>query len=213
LADLKVAQQQLRELEEQTAQTLAKQKAAFAKMAKSKEAAEKAAAASAAAQRQLQQRIEQIIRERKEFGNIPSEYNGTLIWPLKGTVSQEFGCTGFSWEPPLGSCAHFHKGIDIAASIYTPIKAAGDGVVVFAGPNPYDPYPKAWIVIIAHSETMLTWYAHVDNASKPIRVSAGDDVKQGDVIAYVGMTGRTTGPHLHWMVEVGSDFKNPRRFV
>jgi murein DD-endopeptidase MepM/ murein hydrolase activator NlpD len=213
LADLKVAQQQLRELEEQTAQTLAKQKAAFAKMAKSKEAAEKAAAASAAAQRQLQQRIEQIIRERKEFGNIPSEYNGTLIWPLKGTVSQEFGCTGFSWEPPLGSCAHFHKGIDIAASIYTPIKAAGDGVVVFAGPNPYDPYPKAWIVIIAHSETMLTWYAHVDNASKPIRVSAGDDVKQGDVIAYVGMTGRTTGPHLHWMVEVGSDFKNPRLFV
>jgi murein DD-endopeptidase MepM/ murein hydrolase activator NlpD len=213
LADLKVAQQQLKELEAQTARTLAQQKAAFSKMSKNKAAAEKAAAQSAAAQRQLQARIEQIIRERKEFGNIPSEYNGTLIWPVKGSVTQEFGCTGFSWEPPLGSCAHFHKGIDIAAAKYVPIQAAGDGVVVFAGPNPYDPYPKAWIVIIAHSETMLTWYAHVDNAAKPIRVSAGDNVKQGDVIAYVGMTGRTTGPHLHWMVEISSDFKNPRLFV
>src|SRR6185312_11761182 len=114
---------------------------------------------------------------------------------------QNFGCTGFSWEPQVGSCKHYHSGIDISAKMYTKITAAGDGVVVFAGPNPWDPYPKAWIVIIAHSEDLVTWYGHVDNAAKPPAVRAGQHVKKGQVIAYVGMTGRTTGPHLHWAVE------------
>ncbi|HSG84996.1 MAG TPA: M23 family metallopeptidase, partial [Candidatus Limnocylindrales bacterium] len=132
---------------------------------------------------------------------------------MAGRVTQEFGCTGFSWEPPLGSCAHFHKGIDIAAPMYTPVKAAGDGVVVFAGANPYDPVPKAWIVIIAHSETLISWYAHLDNAAKPPTVRAGESVKQGEVIGYNGMTGRTTGPHLHWMIERNGNWVNPRLFV
>jgi murein DD-endopeptidase MepM/ murein hydrolase activator NlpD len=213
LLDLQAAQNQLKQLEAQTARALASQKAAYAQMARNKAAAEKAVAQAAAAQRALQSKIDQIIRERREYGNIPSQYNGTLAWPLAGSVTQNFGCTGFSWEPPRGSCPHFHSGIDIAAPMYAPITAAGDGVVVFAGPNPYDDYPKAWIVIIAHSETMLTWYGHVDNAVKPPVVSAGDNVAKGQVIAYVGMTGRTTGPHLHWMVEHNDEFTNPRLYV
>jgi len=213
LADLEVARSQLKALERQTARTLASQKAAYSKMVKNKAAAEKALAQAAAAQRQLQGQIDKLIRERAQFGNIPSRYNGTLIWPMAGQVTQNFGCTGFSWEPPLGSCAHYHKGIDIAGPMYTPVKAAGDGVVVFAGFNPYDPVPKAYIIIIAHSDELLTWYAHLDASTHPARVRAGESVKQGAIIGYEGMTGRTTGPHLHWAVEYKGQFTNPRLFV
>jgi murein DD-endopeptidase MepM/ murein hydrolase activator NlpD len=97
--------------------------------------------------------------------------------------------------------------------MYTPIRAAGAGVVVFAGPNPWDPYPKAWIVIIAHSESVQTWYAHVDNAVRPPAVRDGEAVEAGQIIAYVGMTGRTTGPHLHWAVMQNGSFVNPRLFL
>jgi murein DD-endopeptidase MepM/ murein hydrolase activator NlpD len=68
-------------------------------------------------------------------------------------------------------------------------------------------------VIIAHSETLQTWYAHIDNAVNPPAVAAGDTVVGGEVIAYVGMTGRSTGPHLHWGVVYNDAFVNPRLFV
>jgi murein DD-endopeptidase MepM/ murein hydrolase activator NlpD len=213
LGDLETARAQLKVLERQTARALASQKAAYAKMAKNKASAQKALDQAAAAQRQLQAQIDRLIRERTQFGNIPSRYNGTLIWPMAGNVTQNFGCTGFSWEPPLGSCEHFHKGIDLAAPMYEPIRAAGDGVVVFSGFNPYDPVPKAYIIIIAHSDELLTWYAHLDASVKPARVRAGDTVKQGEVIGYEGTTGRSTGPHLHWAVEYQNEFVNPRLFV
>jgi murein DD-endopeptidase MepM/ murein hydrolase activator NlpD len=213
VADLREAKRQLEVLKKETARALSAQRSAYAKLDSNKAAADKALKASEAAQRRLQAQIEELIRQRKQYGNIPSEYNGTFIWPMAGRITQEFGCTGFSWEPPLGSCAHFHKGIDIAAPMYAPVKAAGDGVVVFAGANPYDPAPKAWIVIIAHSETLISWYAHLDNATKPLTVRAGESVKQGEVIGYNGMTGRTTGPHLHWMIERNGSWVNPRLFV
>ena len=121
---------------------------------------------------------------------------------------------GVCVEPSTGGCRHFHNGIDVAAPMYTPIRAAGDGVVVFAGANPYDPPgARAWIVIVAQSKSLVTWYAHVDAASRPPAVHKGQWVSQGQVIAYVGMTGRTTGPHLHWMVELNGRFSNPRLFV
>ena len=213
LADLEVAKAQLVELEKQTAAELSKQKQAFAQLETNEAALKRSIAEAAAAQRALEERIDRLVREQARAGNIPSEFNGTLSWPMAGTVTQNFGCTGFSWEPPLGNCAHFHRGIDIAAPMYTPIRAAGDGTVVFAGPNPYDPAPKAWIVIIAHSTNLVTWYGHVDNAVKPPAVRAGQFVRDGQVIAYNGVTGRTTGPHLHWMVEFNGSFVNPRLFL
>ncbi|MEX2011849.1 MAG: peptidoglycan DD-metalloendopeptidase family protein [Chloroflexota bacterium] len=213
MADLQEAQAQLKKLERDTARALARQKAAFAKMARNKAALRKSMAAAAASQRALAAKIDRLVREQARQGRIPSEYNGTLEWPMAGSVTQNFGCTGFAWEPPLGDCAHFHKGIDIAAPMYTPIRAAGAGTVVFAGPNPYDPYPKAWIVIIAHSANLQTWYGHVDNSVRPPTVHPGQWVRAGQVIAYNGMTGRTTGPHLHWMAEFNGGFANPRVFL
>jgi len=213
LVDLAAARDRLVELEAETARLLQAQKAAYAQMAKDKVALAKGVAASQKAQSDLQKQIDRLIAEQNRGGNIPSEYNGTFQWPMAGAITQEYGCTGFSWEPPRGNCSHFHSGIDVGAPMYTPILAAAAGVVVFAGPNPYDPAPKAWIVIVAHAENLLTWYAHVDTFRHPITVAAGESVVAGQILAYEGMTGRTTGPHLHWMVEFNGDFVNPRLFL
>jgi len=213
LAELRAAKARLAELQAETTRELAIQRAAYARMARNSGALRVAIARNVAAQKKLVSQIAALVARQRSLGNIPSEYNGTLSWPMGATVTQEFGCTGFAWEPQIGSCAHFHQGIDLAAPMYTPIRAAGEGVVVFAGPNPYDPYPKAWIVIIAHSESLQTWYAHIDNGVSPPAVAAGDRVVGGQVIAYIGMTGRSTGPHLHWGVVFNDDFVNPRLFV
>lgn len=213
IADLKAAQAQLKQLQAETARQLAIQRANFAKLERNRTALANGIKLDLAAQTQLKSKIADILARQRQLGNIPSEYNGSLAWPMVGTVTQEFGCTGFAMEPQVGDCAHFHQGIDIVAPMYTPVRAAGDGTVLFAGPNPYDPYPKAWIVIIAHSEHLQTWYAHLDDVTQPPTVRPGDAVHQGDVVGYEGTTGRSTGPHLHWMVELDGNFVNPRLFV
>ncbi len=68
-------------------------------------------------------------------------------------------------------------------------------------------------MIIAHSSSLATWYAHIDNYTHPPAVKAGDWVTTGQVIAYEGMTGHTTGPHLHWAVMLNGQFVNPRLFL
>ena len=210
--ELKSAQKRLEELETQTREAKAKQVTAYNAIRKNKSQTAALLAKEKAALDGLQAQISKLIA--RDMGNIPSAYSGTLIWPMSGTVTQSYGCSGFALEPSRGGCGHYHNGIDIAAPMYSPIRAAGDGVVVFAGANTYDPPgARAWIVVIAHSKSLVTWYAHVDNGSRPPAVHKGQWVTQGQIIAYVGMTGRTTGPHLHWMVELKGTFSNPRAFV
>ena len=210
MSDLNDSRKLLVLLEAQTAKLLNAQQAAFARMARDKVNLAKQLAASKAAQDQLGALINRLVKEQLAKGGIPSEYNGTLDWPMTGSITQEFGCTGFSWEPPLGNCSHYHTGIDVANAMYTPIHAAGAGKVIWSGRSPYDP---AWIVIIAHSSRLVTWYAHIDNGSHPPRVRAGEYVAAGEVIAYEGMTGWTTGPHLHWAVQFDGNWANPRLFL
>jgi len=210
--ELKSAQKRLEELEAQTREAKARQVTAYNAIRKNKSQTAALLAKEKAALDGLQAQISKLIA--RDMGNIPSAYSGSLLWPLSGTVTQSYGCSGFALEPSRGGCGHYHNGIDIAAPMYSPIRAAGDGVVVFAGANPYDPPgARAWIVVIAHSKSLVTWYAHVDNGSRPPAVHKGQWVNQGQVVAYVGMTGRTTGPHLHWMVELNGVFSNPRLFV
>ncbi|HEX3264681.1 MAG TPA: peptidoglycan DD-metalloendopeptidase family protein [Candidatus Limnocylindrales bacterium] len=210
MEELSAAKARLVQLEAETQRLLAAQKAAFAKMVRDKAKLQATLKAQLVSQNKLEGLIDRLVKEQLAKGGIPSQYNGTFIWPMPGTVTQEFGCTGFSWEPAFGSCDHYHRGIDIANDMYTPIHAAGEGKVIFAGLSPYDP---AWIVIIAHSSQLVSWYGHIDNNAHPPAVHAGEYVTKGQVIAYEGMTGYTTGPHLHWAVQLDGAWVNPRLFL
>lgn len=109
---------------------------------------------------------------------------------------------GMRRHPVLGY-SKMHRGVDFAAPIGTPIYAAGDGTVSFAGrKNGYGNYLK-----INHSGNMATAYAHLSRFGSNIR--PGSRVKQGQVVAYVGNTGMSTGPHLHFEVMVNNDQVNP----
>ncbi len=210
LVELKSAQKELKRLEAETARALAVQRAAYQKLAANKHNLAQAIATAAAAKAALAHRISELVAAAYAHGNIPSAYNGTLKWPMSGTVSQDFGCTGMTWEPPLGSCAHFHQGIDIVADYGTPVTASGDGRLVYCGWNYADGADPAWIVIIAHSQTLETWYAHMTSSCP---VAQGAAVSAGKVIGHEGNTGHSTGAHLHWAVRFNGEFVNPRLFV
>jgi murein DD-endopeptidase MepM/ murein hydrolase activator NlpD len=210
LKALKQAQAALHQLEIRTARILAAQKAAYAAAARNKAALKKTLAKAASAQRSLARKISAIVREQASRGRIPSQYNGTLRWPMGGTVSQNFGCTGMTWEPPLGDCAHFHQGIDVVATYGTPIHASAPGRVAYIGWNWADGADPAWIVIVAHSGSLETWYAHMQPRYP---VSLGDWVNAGQVVGYEGNTGHSTGAHLHWAVRQNGVFTNPRLFL
>ncbi len=210
MRDLKKEQAKLRKLERAAERELARQKAAYEQLAKNKKGLKKAIARAQANQRALSKRINRIIAQQLARGNIPSKFNGSFRWPMVGRISGEFGCSSYPGYGPGQGCSHFHNGIDIVAGYGTPVKAAGKGTVVYVGWNYADGFDPAWIVVIAHSAGLQTWYAHL----QPRRpVSVGQHVKAGQVIGYEGNTGNSTGAHLHWMVELNGGWKNPRLFL
>ncbi len=212
LGALKASRLELRRLEKATQQNLAQQRASYARLAVNKKNAAHALAAAAAAQKRLARKIADIVARQSQQGNIPSQYNGSLAWPMAGIVTQEFGCTGFAWEPPYGSCSHFHQGIDVVAPYGTQVHASGDGVIAYVGWNYADGSDPAWIVIIAHSSGLQTWYAHLQ-PRYPGGIHQGSQVHAGQVIGYEGSTGHSTGAHLHWAVMLNGQFANPRLFL
>jgi murein DD-endopeptidase MepM/ murein hydrolase activator NlpD len=207
LGELRSAQKALLRLERQTQKLLEEQKAAYEQMARDKAELEQRLNDAREAEKKLEQLINKLVQKMFEDGGIPSEYNGTLDWPMQGTVTQEFGCTGFGMEPPLGNCAHFRRGIDIANTAGTKIRASAPGKVILAGRSPYDP---AYIVVIAHSSHLVTWYGHLQTN---IPVKVGQYVGKGHVVGYEGCTGWCTGPHLHWAVQLNETWVNPRLFL
>jgi len=124
-----------------------------------------------------------------------------LQTPVDATrISSTFG---MRLHPILGYTM-MHRGVDFAAPEGTPVRAAGDGTVVLAGDaGSYGNYVR-----IEHNSRYSTAYAHLMNFARG--VTKGAHVKQGQVIAYVGATGRATGPHLHYEVLVGGQQVNPR---
>jgi murein DD-endopeptidase MepM/ murein hydrolase activator NlpD len=209
-AALDAAKKRLDKLEARTKAQQEAQTAAFSRIATSKAAAAALLAKQVADEKKLQAVVDQLVRDELGSGGLPSQYSGSLAWPMSGWISQEFGCTGFSWEPPLGSCSHFHRGIDIVSSSGTPVHAAAAGIVIFVGYSPFG--DGAWIVIIAHSSHLVTWYVHMQPRT-PDGIYKGAVVTQGEVVGYEGSTGWSTGPHLHFAVQVDSTWKNPRLFL
>ena len=122
--------------------------------------------------------------------------------PINGArLSSGFG---YRKHPILGY-NKLHKGVDFAAPSGTPIFAAGNGVVEFAGKNgAYGNYVR-----IRHDGTFKTAYAHMKSLKKGIY--DGVRVKQGDIIGYVGTTGRSTGPHLHYEIIQNGEQMNPAK--
>ncbi len=132
-------------------------------------------------------------------------FNGSKLplWPLSGPITSYFG-------PRWGG---FHNGIDIAAPKYTPIRAAAAGQVVTVG-KPYLAYgDTATVVIIAHGSNFSTLYGHLDDGPRAPIVRVGQTVATGQIIAYVGMTGWTTGPHLHFMTILNGRAVNPMPYM
>jgi murein DD-endopeptidase MepM/ murein hydrolase activator NlpD len=127
-------------------------------------------------------------------------YGASVVWPVEGRISQRFGPTSFTGEPPLcyeGTCyAHFHDGLDIAAPVGTPVLAMAAGRVTLAGRVA----DGAVVVQIDHGQGVVTLYGHLEPA---LAVSESDQVAAGQLIGTVGMTGHTTGPHLHLEVWSG----------
>ncbi len=212
MQQLTTAKAKLASLQNKIAVEIAKQAAANAKLAKNKVALAAAIKSNGVDSAELAQKIDKLAAEYGGKGRIPSKYSGTLQWPMGGKISQEFGCTGWPTEPRVGNCAHFHQGIDIVAPCLTPVHAAGSGVIVFVGYNPYDSPPRAWLVIIAHSTSMVTWYAHMTGKAMP-GIYVGAQVSAGQVIGTENTTGHSSGCHLHWAVRVDGVFMNPRLFV
>ncbi len=138
-------------------------------------------------------------------GSAPS----TWSLPVRGAITQPFGPTTFPLEPARTFngvyYAHFHDAIDLAALLGQPVLAAAEGRVTFVGHLS----DGAMVVIIAHAGGLVSVYAHLDDtfARPPVRIGAA--VSAGQVIGFVGLTGITTGPHLHFAVLKGGQPIDP----
>ncbi len=126
-----------------------------------------------------------------------SSTSGSFIWPAQGTFT-----SGYGWR-----WGRMHKGIDVANNVGTPVVAAQDGQVSFAG---WDDGGYGYLVKITHADGTITVYGH----NSLILVSQGQMVKQGQPISQMGSTGRSTGPHLHFEIRpAGQGAMNPLNFL
>ncbi|NLM58828.1 MAG: M23 family metallopeptidase [Clostridium sp.] len=123
------------------------------------------------------------------------------LWPTAGEISSEFGTR----SDPFNYTEKQHSGLDIAADYGSNIKASASGKVIFSGY--YGNYGNC--VIISHGYGLTTLYGHCSQLS----VKEGQSVKKGDVIAKVGSSGRSTGPHLHFEVRINDVPTNPLEYL
>ena len=179
-------------------------------------AVREAAAEMRALRTELSERSAALEAESKALAPYLAVIPTTGGWwrsPTRGELTQEFGPTLFWFEPAREYKGvyhpHFHEGIDIAAPMYTPVAAAAPGRVVWVGHLP----DGAMVVLIAHVGGLVSLYAHLDDGISPPRVSAGEQVRGGQIIGAIGLTGMTTGPHLHFVVWRDGELIDPLSLV
>ncbi len=126
--------------------------------------------------------------------------------PMGSPVIEGYESSSFGWRKhPKSGKRNFHSGVDIAAWPGTPIKATADGIVSFSGWGG----GSGKLVVLEHGFGFTTCYAH----NKKLNAKVGGKVKRGDIIGYVGSTGNTTGPHVHYEVWIDKRAVNPRPFL
>lgn len=142
---------------------------------------------------QLEQLLVEVEDRLAYLATVPD------LWPVEGRVTSEFG---WRKNPITRRGNEFHEGLDIAARAGTPVKAAANGKVVFAG------YRSGWgrVLVIDHGNGYQTQYAH--NSSLLVKV--GEEVEKGQIVARVGNTGRSTGSHLDFRIIKNGKFIDPR---
>ena len=143
-----------------------------------------------------QQDLLRALRENRDaLASMPS------IWPVVGFISSSFG----GRSSPFGGGGQFHKGLDISNRMGTPVLAPAQGAVILAARD--GAYGNS--VEINHGGGIVTKYGHMQRWAVP----PGQWVKRGEIIGYIGMSGRTTGPHLHYEVRLNGVPVNPMRYI
>lgn len=143
----------------------------------------------------LEELVEQLEKKRTKLASSPS------IWPAKGWLTSRFG---YRVSPFTGK-RQLHGGIDIAARPGTPVIAPAKGRVKFVGRKG----PLGNAIVLDHGYGVRTLYGH----NEELLVKAGEKVERGQQIAAVGSSGRSTGPHLHYVVQVGGKATDPLNYI
>ncbi|MEM7563286.1 MAG: M23 family metallopeptidase [Pseudomonadota bacterium] len=132
-----------------------------------------------------------LIKQARKLDDDRTDYKTGFIWPTIGRISGVYG----SQRILNGKARRPHFGIDIAAPKGTPVLAPADGVITLAHP---DTYFNGGLIALDHGHGLSSWFSHLS----VLLVKDGDRVKRGDKIAEVGSTGRSTGPHLDWRINL-----------
>lgn len=140
--------------------------------------------------------LEEYYRDQRvQLASTPS------VWPVRGYLSTSFG----NRLDPFTGQPDFHSGIDISTPTGTPIVSPADGTVVFTGVK--GSYGNC--VVVNHGYGTVTQYGHLEGFA----VKAGQRIRRGQPLGYVGNTGRSTGPHLHYEVWVHDQAQNPLQYI
>lgn len=139
--------------------------------------------------------VKALESKRHRLASSPS------IWPTKGWLTSRYGYR----TSPFTGRQQFHAGLDIAGARGTDVVATARGKVVFSGKRG----PLGNSLVLDHGYGVRTQYGHVDE----VFVKRGESVERGDKIASLGNTGRSTGPHLHYVVEVNGKTRNPLDYI
>ncbi|MDE6580850.1 MAG: M23 family metallopeptidase, partial [Ruminiclostridium sp.] len=171
---------------------------------------EKEKYANAAEIAAYEEQIDRLIQaaQAAQGENSPPYQEGEWWWPLEPQFTNITSPFGLDW---LYGQQRFHKGIDISGGgiFGHPIYASKAGTVIIANNTYIEGYSYGKYVVIDHGNGYTTLYGHASS----LNVYVGQEVEQGDVIAYVGSTGNSTGPHLHFEVRLNNEYQSPWDYV
>ena len=149
------------------------------------------------------ERLRNPLLPGHDFGAMDFSAYAPTLWPITGPISSSFGERE---DPVLGTGeGEFHAGLDISGPQGTPIHATADGTVITA--EVVNGYGR--MVAIDHGHGVVTRYGHMSGFA----VTAGQTVSRGEVVGYVGHTGRTTGNHVHYEVRINGTPVNPHKYL